>query len=89
MVTKIKFFWFLFRNKALIKWYKNFKEDKEYPSLRKFFKGNGSHNWIANAFIWKDTLDGYTYWDNLDSKWTDKTMQKFNFKLNTNIVLRW
>jgi len=81
MVTKMKFIWFLLRNKALIRWYKNFKDDKEYSSLENLSKRAYPTFWIGVSFLWGETVEGYTYWYCLNKKW------KKQFKTKT--TLKW
>ena len=36
------------------------------------------YNIIMGAFIWEETLEGYTYWSNLSTKWEDYIGNKDN-----------
>lgn len=75
------FFRFLKENNAYEQYIMNFntKLGKEYRkingfhSTKKFFEDVGSKYFITYGFIWRNTPQGYGYWDNLNCKWKKKT----------------
>lgn len=60
-----EFFKFLKENDALEKYLSNIDATEMSP----FFKMCTPRSYIALAFIWGDTKEGWDFWSNLHSKW--------------------
>ncbi len=60
-----EFFKFLKENNALEKYLSNF--DAVKPST--FFKISAPRSYIALAFAWSSTKEGWDFWSNLHTKW--------------------
>lgn len=58
---------FLMHNGALAKFYHNLSKEQDGKSV---FKLDPEH-WIYRAFVWEETEEGVSYWEDLDDSWED------------------
>ena len=70
--NKQLFFKFLKDNNAYEQYMFNFKIHRVNPNkctTKEFFINTFYGDFLAHAFNWKDTIQGYNYWGALDSEW--------------------
>ena len=73
---------FLKKHKAYKQFKKNF--DVVYNDYRK-----GDKVSILNAFHWGDSLEGFTYWNNIDDAWDDVKKKKYDLIVeNNNTIIK-
>jgi len=70
---KTEFYAFLKKHKALIKFKRSFKEQRESDTLFNFFKRNEESpgSFIDAAFTWYRTSQDYKFWSDLNEKWVE------------------
>lgn len=54
----IKFLWFLFRNRAMSRYLRNY-----------ISKNIDSYEYLLNAFTWSESPEGHEFWSDLNDKW--------------------
>ena len=70
--SKRLFFSFLRKHNALKAYKKNFKNYRGDLSFNDVFSSNRlPSDYIIDAFLWRPTPEGYTYWEHLDQLWRD------------------
>jgi len=67
--NRIVFYAFLSEHDALKKWKENSKKSI------KFFSRHPAYNYIYCAFTWEGTIEGWSYWSNLNILWKEKVKE--------------
>lgn len=49
--------------------YRNFNDCNPVIDLRNFLRSNNIHDWVDNAFCWRETVEGHDFWDDVDTQW--------------------
>ena len=79
ITTKQLFIQFLKQNNAYEEFMYNFEMHRVNPNectTKEFFINTFYRDFLAHAFNWKDTIQGYNYWGVLDYKWYHCIMMK-------------
>lgn len=79
MDSKKCFIEFLKENKVLSKFIKNFKKQKNWRIIEDrpissvdYFKTMYEDNFIIHAFLWRNTMEGHSFWSDLSEAWLAK-----------------
>ena len=66
-----EFISFLKRNDCYYEYKENFINNGYYPKFREFMHFAPRKKYISYAFFWKNTPQGYEYWNVIYRKWID------------------